>query len=362
MASSSLLKSLSPLNWNLMMSGCTIYPPKNKLLRLLLFLQVLFIILSQFYLCFTMFFGITKLDIPLPIMMFWHVFYAICCIITIVFLLLYRRKILEIMERLDSLLTPQDYKDLYTFTLLTLVGKLILMTVTDWPFIILHTRLDYSETGMFYYRNFLWIWGSLNDRALISVSVYLTVLKVIHLAEKRSIRSLISMTCVALERKGLSSVSAKTIFHEVDRFICVKDDAMKILSILPFLSFSYMFVESVGSIIQLQTNISKKPILYSCIIVGRLCVNVILAFLMSYMTSDFCSESEKELKELQLNVVNSRGAEKWNVVFDKIREAKKYSYNAYGFFRINKQLLLTFCSSLITFTVLFVQLINPDEY
>ena len=82
---------------------------------------------------------------------------------------------------------------------------------------------------------------------------------------------------------------------------------------------------------------------------------------MSFMTSHFCSESEKELKELQLNIISSRNPEKWNFVFNKMKEAQDYEYKAYGFFRINKQLVLTFCSSLISFTLLFVQLINPGR-
>ena len=361
MASSSLVKSLLPLNWNLMMSGCTIYPPRKKLVQLLLLLHALVITISQCFFCFALLNGVANPDIPLPILIFDQVTYTLCCIITTVFLLVYRRKILEIMQRLDSLLTRQDYKHLYTFTLLTFVGKLVLMAVTDWSYMILNIWIDYSETGMIPYKYYLWIWASLNDRALISISVYLTVLKVIHLAEKRCIRSLISMICVDLERNSLSSVSAKTVFHEVDAFIRVKDDTMKILSIFPFLSFCFMFIESVGSIIELQTALSKKLMTYSYVIVSRLCVNVILAFLMSYMTSHFCSESENELKELQVNVINSRDAEKWNFVFNKMKEAQDYEYKAYGFFRINKQLVLTFYSSLISFTVLFVQLINPGR-
>ena len=343
------------------MSGCTIYPPRKKLVQLLLLLHALVITISQCFFCFALLNGVANPDIPLPILIFDQVTYTLCCIITTVFLLVYRRKILEIMQRLDSLLTRQDYKHLYTFTLLTFVGKLVLMAVTDWSYMILNIWIDYSETGMIPYKYYLWIWASLNDRALISISVYLTVLKVIHLAEKRCIRSLISMICVDLERNSLSSVSAKTVFHEVDAFIRVKDDTMKILSIFPFLSFCFMFIESVGSIIELQTALSKKLMTYSYVIVSRLCVNVILAFLMSYMTSHFCSESENELKELQVNVINSRDAEKWNFVFNKMKEAQDYEYKAYGFFRINKQLVLTFYSSLISFTVLFVQLINPGR-
>ena len=361
MASSSLLKSLSPLNWNLMMSGCTIYPPKNKLLRLLIYLQALVIILIQVFFCFAVLNGGTNPDIPVPILIIWQVMFTLCCVITIIFLLVYKRKILEIMERLDSLLTRQDYKQLYTFTLLILVGKLVLMAVSSWSYMILNIWIHYLKTGTISYRYYLWIWVSLNDRALISISVYLTVLKVIHLAEKRCIRSLISMICVGSENKNLSSVSAKTVFHEVDAFVQVKDDAMKILSIFPFLFFCYMFVESVGLIIELQASLLKKQIVYSCFLVSRLCVTLILAFVMSFMTSNFCSESKKKLKELQLNIISSRNSAKWNYVFEKIKEAKDYEYNAYGLFRMNKQLVLTFCSSLITFTVLFVQLMNPGR-
>ena len=210
MASSSLLKSLSPLNWNLMMSGCTIYPPKNKLLRLLLYLQALLIILGQLFFFFAVLNGVTNPDIPDPVLTFWDFSFAICCVITIVFLLVYRRKILEIMQRLDSLLTREDYKHLYTFTLGTFVGKLVLMALNNWSYMFLHIWIEYSKTGMINYRYYLWIWVSLNDRTLVSISVYLTVLKVIHLAEKRCIRSLISMICGGSENKNLSSVSAKT--------------------------------------------------------------------------------------------------------------------------------------------------------
>ena len=305
--------------------------------------------------------GLTNSDVPIPIHIFWQLSYTTCSVITILYLLVYRRNILEIMEGLDSLLTRQDHKHLYIFTFLTFVGKLVLIAVTNWPYIILHIWFDYSKSGIVSYRHYLWLWLALNERALISISVYLTVVKVIQLAERRSIRSLMSLTCVGSERKSPSSVSARTVFNEVDAFIRVKDDAMKILSIFPFLSFSYMFIESVGSIIELQTAFSKKPIMHSYMIVIRLCVTFIHAFLISYMTSRFCSESEKELKQLELNVINSRDTKEWNFVLDKIKESKEYDYKAYGFFRINKQLLLTCCSSLISFTVLFAQLINPGR-
>ena len=360
MASSSLLKSLSPLNWNLMMSSCTIYSAKNKLLQLLLLLQTLIILLSQVYF-FCNLVRQTKPGLPVFYVNFWHTFYSICSVTTIFFLFVYRRKILEIMERLDSLLTTEDHKRLYTFTLLTLVGKLVFIAVSKWPYITLQIWLHYSKTGIISYGYYLWIWISLHDWALISISVYLTVLRVIHLAEKRCIRGLMTMTRVASKRKSLSSVSARTVFNEVDGFIRLKDDAMKILSFFPFVCFSYMFVESVGSIIELQTTLSNKKIAYSYTVVGHLCGTVTHAFLISYMTSDFCSESEKELKELQLNIVNRGDAKEWNFVLNKMKEAQDYEYKAYGFYRINKQLLLTFCSSLISFTVLFVQLINSDQ-
>ena len=49
----------------------------------------------------------------------------------------------------------------------------------------------------------------------------------------------------------------------------------------------------------------------------------------------------------------------WTVLlFQEISEAKQYEFTAYAFFPINKQTLLAFVSAFVTFTVLFVQLIN----
>ena len=46
------------------------------------------------------------------------------------------------------------------------------------------------------------------------------------------------------------------------------------------------------------------------------------------------------------------------LLFQEISEGKQYEFMACGFFPINKQLLLAFLAAFVTFTVLFVQLIN----
>ena len=75
---------------------------------------------------------------------------------------------------------------------------------------------------------------------------------------------------------------------------------------------------------------------------------------------DYCNKQVREQAEELDQALTSVNYKKWFPVLIEINEYKKYEFSACDFFDINKSVGLSFLSALITFTVLFQQILESS--
>ena len=287
----------------------------------------------------------------------WGIFHDVISVNTLVLFWKSRVKLLELMNCLFGYLSDKNIKHLRRLCMFFFVtGFTFVLTFRLLNVVLLFWSLGFGPHvfslrmfSLFYVQFHLWDY-------LIPV-VYIVFVKMIHLAEQHALVTLLNQELL---------INPVTVYDEIRRFILIKDKFVASVSYLPPLLFFFVFGQSVAAIIYHQattwtgfgTSIQQT---FTQIIMSRLLINLILLSYMSLLTSNLSEQSQRNLDYLESKIVHSKNRQSWTCVLEKIKEAKGYEFKASGFFSVKKQLLLSFLSSLVTFTVLFVQLINQEE-
>ena len=145
--------------------------------------------------------------------------------------------------------------------------------------------------------------------------------------------------------------------------LMTKEEVLSSFSGLPALWFLREFVFIVGAIMMNGNAwIITYPFMYIMVFVIAPLLSLLShVFLVCFI--DYCNKQvRKQAEELDL-ALTSVNYKKWFPVLIEINEYKKYEFSACDLFDINKSVGLSFISSLITFTVLFQQLLSnlPED-
>ena len=263
-----------------------------------------------------------------------------------------RRSSLKLMmSRLSCQLNADNVKVL---KILALVGT---------AFSLLYT-LDTSIPYIFYY--FL---QKANKMSLIKVFACMMSLKDYHLITGRTIFCFfIRMTTFAnINMMRDMQSAAENHFEDMTpskaswllkKSLMTKEEVLSSFSGLPALWFLREFVFIVGAIMM---NGNGQVVNYSFYYIMVFVISLLMSlashvFLVCFI--DYCNKQvRKHAEELDL-ALTSVNYKKWFPVLIEINEYKKYEFSACDLFDINKSVGLSFISSLITFTVLFQQLLS----
>jgi hypothetical protein len=89
----------------------------------------------------------------------------------------------------------------------------------------------------------------------------------------------------------------------------------------------------------------------------------VLSFLgvldMIYLSFDLTKKyslSKQLYEKLEAKIARSRDVTRWIAALGMIAKAEKFRYKAWDFFVIDKQIILSFCCSLVSYTIMFSQL------
>ena len=216
--------------------------------------------------------------------------------------------------------------------------------------------LDWSlmMSGTFYLSS---TYSRMNGWSINSVILFATIIKIIHVAEKLSMNQLIER----LEKR----FSAKIVYFKVKAFLQIKETITRKISILVLLYFMFIFIESVVAVVRLNNSqnsseIPEEKFLAKTFLLEVLFMIIDMIYLVS-LTTKLCQKSRQDLEELESKIVLTQDTKEWNFVLDKIKTAQHFEYQAFDCFPINKQILAAFTASLITFTVLFAQLVSSNK-
>ena len=355
----SLRNSLCLFNWNLLVGGSPIFIPNIRGLAFLLRIHGVILIIVYLYLSTS-----SALDVAVPskspaiiyyMMRTWEAAHDIFAVTAIIVMWMSRGRLMQVLEKLCKVLNEQDRKDLRRMSILCILFRLIELIFIEVFFLFVLFRSNLLKGCSFFdVTHFFILYIQTDNWTFKIVSFLIVMLRVIHMAEQNSLKCL---------KEDLWRLHPSKVYKEIQDNIQLKDEFMSIVSILPCTLFLYLFVAAVCTIARLQvttldSSISKEELLYAKLAIGRVLLAVLEVAFVSFYTNSVCLESQRTLESLETDIIVNQDALHWLYVLVKIKEAKEYEYKAFHFFAINKQLLLSFLSAFVTFTVLFVQLIN----
>ena len=159
-----------------------------------------------------------------------------------------------------------------------------------------------------------------------------------------------------LSRMESKKVQPLEVYLKVQRFLDIKECFCQSMSFIPFFMFAFAFIKSAVDILKLKIGENSLAQNYYIIFFVILIIEVTT---MALTTSSACNQSRKLLICLEKKIVTSTSdLIPWTQSLNKIIEAKGYEYRVWDLFSINNKVLLTLVSSLVTFTVLFIQIVS----
>ena len=347
------------LDWILYLSACPLYPPRNKILNFFLYVYGSAMIVMRISEIIERY---TYLEVLADELMEVYYFCQIsvgnvCQIIVILVIWKNRANLRGLVKEASRYLTHKEKQRLLRFSIALLMWQVMTHCIKIYYEILIFKQRMRNDWRLYTYTS-IWL-NTISWNTLIFV-LYMLLIRMVHLAEMSGLKAMMNK---------ITDSNGNTIILQIRMFISLKDYFMKSLSILPCLSLIYVFFRAVSAILWLRDvytfppkhylmdyNLQKTLCLINLVLLVFIIVQVIV---MSVLTSDQCLESQETLESFKVSVIQTLDLKsQFSVVMDTISEAQRYEFLAWNLFYINKQLLLSFFSSFVTFTMLFVQLTN----
>ena len=329
------------------MSGTWIYVPKNRFIRIIVNVHrlILFCILLA---------PVPEIVRHMPygtvflMYGFREIMKNFCNFSFIVIVVVRNGSIRKVLHNLQPLITKQNSRKLRKFLVYCFFYRIFRFVVTSTLYItwfrILGFQLNHSCST----------YSNISSWTINSVILFVSVIKVIYFAESSSLRQV---------TQNIHNFSPQKIYLMVTAFVEIKDTISQKISILILFNFISIFVESVVAVvhnIETQGRNAFEGILSKVFFIQHVFQILDIMFLV-FLTTKLCHESKGNYETLKRKIALTQDTKEWNFVLDTIKTAQDFEYQAYDCFPINKQILSAFTASLITFTVLFAQLVASNN-
>ena len=347
------------LDWILYLSACPLYPPRNKILNFFLYVYGCAIMVMKISEIIERYIHLKVLaDELIEVYYYCQISVGnVCHVIVILVIWKNRRNLRGLVKESSRYLTKKDKQNLLRFNIALLLWKVMTHCVKLYYEILTFKQRMAKGRRLYSYTN-VWL-DTISWDSLVFV-LYMLLIRMVHLAEISGMKAMMNK---------ITDNDGNSIILQIRMFISLKDYFMKSVSILPCLSFIYVFFRAVSGVNWLRDVYTFAPKSYlqeydlqktlSLVNFALLVFIIVQVIVMSVFTSDQCLESQETLESFRVSVVQTLDLKShFSVVMDTISEAQRYEFLAWNLFYINKQLLLSFFSSFVTFTMLFVQLIN----
>ena len=356
-----LQQSLSPLNWILLMSGCPLYKFTNKSTRVavsgygcLIVFANIFIVLQYIYS------GTGPSMLMLLLFKVWDASNTSLSVSTILIICSARKEFLQILNRISILLSNEDRKRLHIFSLVFFIYKLLFVLVFHGRYVLYWLNKlcrSWFEDWWTFFLSILHLSVQLHDWEITIICLFIIFLQAIHSAERNVMKNL---------SQNLENIGPKVLYKQLHKVVSLKEHFMECISFLPLFLYCYTFVYSVFCMVRLHS-FMVKPLVsdeekFATII--HMTSNIVTlnhVVLLTLFTHRLNCQSRSRLMKMEYAINTKHDHLLQRNVMKLIEEAQMYEYRAAGFFVINKELLLSFFSAFVTFTVLFTQLINHSK-
>ena len=342
------------------MCGCPIFSYKHK------FVNILFKVHGLILIGFLITLGCSqatnvgiKSDSPTLVhlmMLIWNLTAFGSAILFTLIVWKSKKAVIFLLKEISSYLTLQDHHKIIRFTSKLFVHKMLSFLILRAPYIVFFSLDGYyhkhwTEVSVI---QVMLVYSQAHDPFLGTLSLYLTLLKVLDLCETRIIQGL---------KRNIKNLQPRDVHFMIKKCLYFKDNVSNNVSILVCFMFANLFVYSVCSLCRFQfvffdDQIPTTSKVWALISLIRLLIYCFVTMFLVFMTHKLSQESQKKLSSLEDTIAQSHDNRDWTSVLLVINVAQGYKYRAFDFFEIDRNLLLSFALSFVSLTVLFTQLIN----
>lgn len=356
-----LQQSLSPLNWILLMSGCPLYKFTNKYTRVAVSSYACLIVFANIFIVLQYLYSGEGPSMLMSLLFkVWDASNTTLAVSTILIICSARKEFLEILNRISILLSNEDRKRLYIFSLVFFIYKLLFVLVFHGHYILYWLNKlcgSWREDWWTFFLSILHLSIQLHDWEITIICLFVIFLHAIHLAERNVMNNL---------NQNLENVGPKVLYKQLHKILFLKEHFVEYISFLPLFLYCYTFLFSVFCMVRLHSSMVKPSVSSEerFAIIILMTSNVVTlnhVLLLTLFTHRLSCQSRTRLKKMEYAINTKHDHLLQRNVMKLIEEAQMYEYRAAGFFVINKELLLSFFSAFVTFTVLFTQLINHSK-
>ena len=214
-----LQQSLSPLSWNLLMSGCPLFKSSNKYTRVVIsgyggYLVTANIFFAVRYLYSGKVSGSSSVSLLLMHKV-WDFAYSTFAVSTILIIWSGRKAFLRILNRISTLLSNEDRKKLHFISLVLFIYKILFMLLFQTPYLWSLYDTLFRSWRKDWWSSFLtigYLSFQLQGWELIIICVFITLLKAIHLAERNLTNTL-----------DLEKVEPKVLYKQLHKILSLKE-------------------------------------------------------------------------------------------------------------------------------------------
>ena len=354
-----LRRSLHPLQWTLNLSGLWLFQPYIWLKALIV---IHFVVLNSWppwniYLVVQWKLSGNSNIFNLDDMYIWKYLMSEVFSVIVSFMILSSRdRLIFILHEVCQGISKEQHKNLFRTTCIFLFYRIMKQT-NRLALVYFCVEESMREPGGITFRTLLSIYKFLFDSwEVISLVTFISVLKIIHFTEINFIEGL--LTKLETNDRG---INRNKVYESIRRLLRLKNLLTKSTSFVICLFFLNMFADFVLVAIRLRKprfEFSQKEFVLSRFDAVRLAMTVLEVMYLTFLTTNLCQDSQDNLEALEARIALTRQPRKWMFVIDKIQRAQGYEYQAWNLFPINKQILLSFTAALVSFTVLFSQLLG----
>lgn len=174
-------------------------------------------------------------------------------------------------------------------------------------------------------------------------------------------------SCQVREMRGLRNMISNRgsfrLIAELKRMSAVREEFERLLNFIPFILFAVLFVSIPDAVINIVRHADASTI-YSIVALCQVAMSQLSIILVVFIVAYFACKSKEEMDVAAAEVIDALQDRHYKDVEtiayqSLIRALEKYqnfSFTGWTLFSIDRQLILTFLSSVVSFSVLLIQL------
>ena len=208
-----------------------------------------------------------------------------------------RSEVRYILKEISESLTQEDHSKIFRFAIKVFLYKLILMIFVRGPFLLFIIWKGNHHCNSFNLTQLMVVYYQVHDPFIGTLSLYLTLLKVLHLAEANIISG---------QKKDVLN-HPRVVYYEVKRCTEMKENLSSLVSILVCIMFGNLFIHAVCNIIRFQflyfhVNTTLMSKIWIFVALVRLLIHCTEAVTIVFMTHKFSLQSKQTFSALEKTI------------------------------------------------------------